>query len=199
MARSIIIEWDGKESSFSFSKLDRKKLYGSKRRVPVDREENKCDLASIDMSTGILLRSGMTAQGYFSPSREWIPNAELVGISEQGNEMELVPSTLGVSQKAQQAEPGGLLDLRIDSVYALEPEEVDKGLAGQLEKGLILSIPFNYRADYQAEHGYLLKNNEGLFLLVGQPVTTDWVTYESRPVAADQEVETNDDLDFEMF
>ncbi|MDB0056744.1 hypothetical protein OAF87_04130 [Akkermansiaceae bacterium] len=198
MARSINVEWKGKESSFSFAKLDRSKLYGKKRRIPVDRDGHKCDLASIDVATGTLLRSGMTAQGYFSSAGEWIPNSELVGLDADGKEIEKVPSTLGVAQKAEQAKLEDLLDLRVDSVYALEPAEVDKDIAGELESGVVFTIPFNYRADYQSEHGYLLHNKQGFFLLVGQPVATEWVSFENKPIA-DDDIQADDDLDFEMF
>lgn len=198
MARTINVKWKEKESSFSFAKLDRSKLYGRKRRVPVDSDGHKCDLASIDVSTGILLRSGMTAQGYFTSGGEWIPNSELVGLDTDGKEVQKAPSTLGVPQEAEQAKTEDLLDLRVDSVYALEPSEVDKDIASELEKGTIFNIPFNYRADYQAEHGYLLHNKHGFFLLVGQPVMTEWVSHETKPVA-DDEISGSDDLDFEMF
>ena len=198
MARSINVEWKGKESSFSFAKLDRSKLYGKKRRIPVDRDGHKCDLASIDVATGTLLRSGMTAQGYFSSAGEWIPNSELVGLDADGKEIEKAPSTLGVAQKAEQAKLEDLLDLRVDSVYALEPAEVDKDIAGELESGVVFTIPFNYRADYQSEHGYLLHNKQGFFLLVGQPVATEWVSFENKPIA-DDDIQADDDLDFEMF
>lgn len=198
MARSINVEWKGKESSFSFAKLDRSKLYGKKRRIPVDRDGHKCDLASIDVATGTLLRSGMTAQGYFSSAGEWIPNSELVGLDADGKEIEKVPSTLGVAQKAEQAKLEDLFDMRVDSVYALEPAEVDKDIAGELESGVVFTIPFNYRADYQSEHGYLLHNKQGFFLLVGQPVATEWVSFENKPIA-DDDIQADDDLDFEMF
>lgn len=198
MARSIIVEWKGKVSSFSLEKLDRSKLYGSKRRIPVDRDGHNCDLASIDVATGILLRSGMTAQGYFSSSGQWIPNKELVGIDANGNEVELAPSTLGVAQKADQAKPEDLLDLRVNSVYSLQPEEIEADIAKELENGAIFTIPFNYRADYQFEHAFLLNNQQGFFLLVGQPVTTEWASHESKPIA-DDEISGSDDLDFEMF
>ncbi len=198
MARSINVEWKGKESSFSFAKLDRSKLYGKKRRIPVDRDGHKCDLASIDVATGTLLRSGMTAQGYFSSAGEWIPNSELVGLDADGKEIEKVPSTLGVAQKAEQAKLEDLFDMRVDSVYALGPAEVDKDIAGELESGVVFTIPFNYRADYQSEHGYLLHNKQGFFLLVGQPVATEWVSFENKPIA-DDDIQADDDLDFEMF
>jgi hypothetical protein len=198
MARTINVQWKGKESRFSFAKLDRSKLYGNKRRIPVDHDGQKCDLASIDVATGILLRSGMTAQGYFSPVGEWIPNSELVGLDDDGKEVELAPATLGVAQKAEQAGMEELLDLRVDSVYALEPAEVDKAIAVELEKGEVFTIPFNYRADYQSEHGYLLQNKQGFFLLVGKPAATEWVTFKHKPIA-DEDIQEDDDLDFEMF
>jgi len=198
MARSIVVEWKGKESSFGLSKIDRSKIYGKKKRVPVDKDGNSCDTASIDVATGILLRSGMTAQGYFSSAGEWIPNSDLVGIDDEGKEVEAVPSTLGVAQKAEHAKLDDLLDLRLGSVFALQSDELDKGMEGELESGSILVFPFNYRADYQCEKGFLFRNKHGCFLLVGQSAETEWVSCDNKPVA-ETEIRTDDDLDFEMF
>jgi hypothetical protein len=200
MARAIVVQWKGAESQFGFSKLSRSKLYGSKRRIPVDANGDKCEAASLNVDTGTLLRSGMTAQGYFSSADEWIPNKELVGLDENNKEVQQVPSTLGIAQEATVLDPEEILDLKIDSVYLLDETDADDALLDALKQGTVLGMPFNYRTDYQAEHGCLIANNEGVFLLVGQPAQTEWVSHETLiPVADDNEAAEDDDLDFEMF
>jgi len=37
MAKAIVVAFNGEESSFAFAKLDRSRLYGARRRVPLDQ------------------------------------------------------------------------------------------------------------------------------------------------------------------
>ena len=198
MARALVVEWKGKESSFGLNKIDRSKVYGKKKRIAVDKNGKVCETASIDVNTGILLRTGMTAQGYFSSLGEWIPNSDLVGINEEGKAVDQVPSTLGIPQKAEYAKLDDLLDLCVNSAFALLPDELDEGINSELENGAIFEVPFNYRTDYQCEKGFLFRNGHGCFLLVGQLLNTEWVSCDNKPVA-ETEMKTDDDLDFEMF
>lgn len=198
MARALVVEWKGKESSFGLNKIDRSKVYGKKKRIAVDKNGKVCETASIDVNTGILLRTGMTAQGYFSSLGEWIPNSDLVGINEEGKAVDQVPSTLGIPQKAEYAKLDDLLDLCVNSAFALLPDELDERINSELENGAIFEVPFNYRTDYQCEKGFLFRNDHGCFLLVGQLLNTEWVSCDNKPVA-ETEMKTDDDLDFEMF
>ena len=45
MARSIVVRWEGSESAFGFTKVEREKLYGKKERVVVDENGNECQSA----------------------------------------------------------------------------------------------------------------------------------------------------------
>ena len=65
MARQIVVELDGIESSFDFAKLDRSKLYGTRKRVALDPDGQPCERADLTSDGAVLLRRGMTAQGYF--------------------------------------------------------------------------------------------------------------------------------------
>ncbi len=200
MPRQIIVKWNDRENAFAFSKVDRAKLYGRKKRLPVDKEGAACESASLDVETGILLRSGMTAQGYFVDGR-WIPNKELVGIDDSGKELEQEPSTLGVAQDLNEAGVEDVLNLRVSSIYALEGEDPDPELTkALLDEGRFFSVPFNYRADYQSECGFLLGNRDGdIFLLVGQPEHSEWANFETKAPQETDDTEEDDDLDFEMF
>jgi hypothetical protein len=200
MARQIIVKWNGKENAFTFAKVDRAKLYGRKKRLPVDTDGGECESASLDVETGILLRSGMTAQGYFVDGR-WIPNKELVGLDESGKELELQPSTLGVPQDLREAGIDEVLDLRVASVYALEGDDLDAELTKAMhEEGKCFAVPFNYRADYQTECGVLVGSRDGdIFLLVGQPEQSEWASFETKAPESPADSEEDDDLDFEMF
>jgi len=73
-------------------------------------------------------------------------------------------------------------------------------LRDRLRAGEIFSFPFNYRADFRAETGYLIGNDEGYFVLVGLVVTYPWYSLETAIGTSEELADANDDdLDFEML
>ena len=108
MAKPIVVSYKGKESSFDHGKLDRAKLYGKKKRVALDSSGEVCIKASLDEDGTTLIRSGMTAQGYFENDGAWVPNKELVGLDEKGKPLELQDSTLGAAQTVEVPAPAAL-------------------------------------------------------------------------------------------
>jgi hypothetical protein len=202
MARTIILKSGGATSTFGFQRVDRTKLYGVRRRIAMDPDGNICERAALTDDGALLLRKGMTAQGYFDSGGRWIASRDLVGLDDQGQALEPVPSTLGVAQELQgPLPPQELLDLQVNAVYALDEQEVDPGLKQALEQGKIFRFPFNYRSDFRAEVAFLMANDSGVFALVGQPAEPLWCELEI--AAADLDEDGEDDLDgdfdFEMF
>ncbi|MCA9692272.1 MAG: hypothetical protein KC636_21920 [Myxococcales bacterium] len=188
------------ESSFKLSKLDRVKLYGKRQRITLDPEGNRCERAELTRDGALLVRSGMTAQGYFDAGGRWIPNGDLVGLDKDGNTVPLAPSTLGVTQKLEgPVAPEEVLDLNMRAVYVLEAEDLDHNLDVELRGGKVFKFPFNYRSDYNAETAYLVANKGGYFALIGHPGITDWCELETVAVDTFDDGEDDDDLDFEMF
>ena len=198
MAKPIVVSLNGIESSFDHAKVERKRLYGERRRVPLDAGGEPCIKAALTTDGQYLLQSGMTAQGYFDEEGRWLQKSQLVGIGSGGEPLQIQPSTLGLAQVMEPTPPGTVLEHTIEAVYALDPLTVDAALQTRLDDGEVFKFGFNYSADYHQESAFLLKSTEGVFCLVGVPFTVSW----SEPgkvndVAADEE--TSDDLDFEMF
>jgi len=201
MAKLIQIKFNGEEAQFSHKKVDRSKLYGSRKRIPLDPLGENCLRCELSDDGSTLIMKGMTSQGYFDNDINWIPNKELIGMDLSGKVLIKIPATLGVTQEASLCELEMLLDLAVDSIYQLEPEEVPKSIQTALESGKTLNFPFNYREDYHAESAYLILNEEGYFALIGNPVKPEWMELEQVVEESfENEVEDdNDDLDFEMF
>lgn len=201
MAKSIVVSLGGVESSFGLEKLDRTKLYGRRERRPLDPEGRRCERAEITRDGSLLVRSGMTAQGYFDEGGAWIPNRDLVGLDRDGNVLPQVPSTLGVVQALEgPIAPEEVLDLAVRTVYVLEPDGLDPALEQQLRAGAAFRFAFNYRADYQAETAVLVANDSGVFALVGRPITPPWASLELPVAPPSFDTDDDDDeLDFEMF
>ena len=201
MAKPIVVRFQGKESRFDHKKVSRRKLYGYRRRQAMDASGATCTKASLTEDGRFLLESGMTAQGYFTADRRWVPNKELVGLDPEGGVVEKVPSTLGTAQPLEAVRPQDLLDLRMSSVYALAEQSVDAELKTALEQGTVFRFAFNYRGDYEAETAFLVANDSGTFAVIGDVTSPEWI----EPVAVqavmseEEEDPFEDDLDFEMF
>ena len=202
MAKPIVVVLEKSESTFSFVKLDRAKLYGTRRRIVLGPDDETCQRAQLTEDGSLLLRSGMTSQGYFDDSGNLISQSDFVGISADGSIVERQPSTLGVAQEL--AGPVGeeeVLNLELTTVYHLTAEEIDPSLEKKLKKGEVFRFPLNYYADFQTETAYLLLNDEGYFVLVGVPADPQWSEPQvvSSEVFESEDLEGDDDLDFEMF
>ena len=200
MAKLILINYQGEEAQFSHKKVDRSKLYGSRKRIPLDPAGENCQRCELSDDGSTLIMSGMTSQGYFDSDINWIPNKELIGMDSSGKVLDKVPATLGVAQDGVLSELEPLLDLAVDSIYQLDPEEVPQSIQTVLESGKAISFPFNYREDYHAESAYLVLNDEGYFALIGNPIKPEWMELDQIVEETfESESEEDDDLDFEMF
>ena len=200
MAKAILIKYKGEEAQFSHKKIDRSKLYGSRKRIPLDPLGENCLRCELSDDGSTLIMSGMTSQGYFDSDINWIPNKELIGMDSSGKALDKVPATLGVVQDAVLSELESLLDLAVDSIYQLDPKEVPQSIQTVLESGKTLNFPFNYREDYHAESAYLVLNDEGYFALIGNPIKPEWMELNQViEESFENEAEDNNDLDFEMF
>jgi len=200
MAKPIVLKFGGAESSFDFAKLDRKKLYTTRRRQALDADGKPCRRASLTRDGRYLLQAGMTAQGYFDAAGAWVPNKALKAVDAEGNSVHKHPSTLGVAQEAALATARDLLDLKVVATYMLDPLEVDAGLQEVLDNGGIVRLPMVYRAGYDPATAYLLDTDNGLFLLTGNATPPEWVEPAATLAVIDEEEDDDDDdLDFDMF
>ena len=200
MARVISVSLDGVESSFSFKAVDRAALYGKRRRVALDRSGEPCSRASLLQDGSLLLRSGMTGQGYFLSDGSFLKQSDLEGFDVNGSPLEKVPSTLGVPQPLEgPVDPSEVLDLRVETVYALDPDTVSDDLLVKLNAGNVYRFVFNFRDDYRAETGILLANDNGVFALIGFSLAYEWASLQAMAELPAVDDESDDDLDFEMF
>ena len=81
MAKTINISYKGESAVFGYKPIDRGVLYGKRRRVPFDGEGNECAKASLLEDGSLLIKSGMTAQGYFTPDKVWVAQGDLEAIT----------------------------------------------------------------------------------------------------------------------
>lgn len=200
MAKTINISYKGDSAAFAYKPIDRGVLYGKRRRVPFDAQGNECSKASLLADGSLLIRSGMTAQGYFTPDNVWVPQGDLEAMNPDGSTPELFPATVGETVEATEISPSDALSIRFETTYALEPEEMSASIKSALDAGTILTFPFNPRADYEVETGILVGNENGYFALIGQKVEYQFASLATIvDVVEEAASESSDDLDFEMF
>jgi hypothetical protein len=199
MAKGLALSLDGKTSLFHLEKVERAKLYGVRRRLAVDDKGRTCSRASLTEDGQVLLRAGMTAQGWFDADGRQVEQKSIGAEDANGNLLELVPSTLGVEQSLEgPVDACEVLDLSLTAVYRITPEALDESLAQSLADGQFWRFPFNYRPDYRSEIGYIVQNSEGIFAIIGTPAPAQYLEPHAPPPPADDD-EDDGDLDFEMM
>lgn len=200
MAKTINLTYGGETAVFAYKPIDRTVLYGKRRRVAFDLDGNECAKASLLSDGSLLIRSGMTAQGYFTPDNTWVPQGELEAMRPDGSTPELLPTTVGEEVAAEKVSASEALNIRFGTTYSLEPEDLPAGIKKELDSGSLFRFPFNPRSDYEMETGILVGNENGYFALIGQPVAYEFSALASVVSITDEAAsDASDDLDFEMF
>lgn len=200
MARGIVLSLAGEESSFGFSKVEREKLYGKKDRVVVDENGLPCSSAYLTADGIALVPQGGAAYVYVDDRFDTVERSEMKGVDDQGQPLPLVPSTLGVVQPLTgPVPPERLLDHTTTVVYELSAETFGDTLRAALADGKLFETRFNYREDYADAPAFLLQNDSGTFLLVGQPTLFDFVRREALPAADTSDEDEAEELDFSML
>ena len=200
MAKPLIIEENGQSTFFDVSLLERRKLYGSRKRVALDAQGRVCSRASLTGDGALVLVSGNTGQGYFTETGAWVERRQMVPINDQGQVTELHPSTLGVPQKVEgPVEALDILKLDVQSIYSLTMLDDELGLKLKLDVGEIFRCPFNYSSGVEVEMAYLVANSSGYFAIVGHPVEAEWCSHDQALLPPSDAAFKEDDLDFDMF
>lgn len=200
MAKPVIVNLNGATASFNPVKVDRSKIYGSRRRVAVMPDGSECARASLTDDGDQLLKSGMTSQSYFTSDERPLNRSDMVGIDHEGNLVDQKPSTLGAEQSLiGPIDPSLVLQLSVETTFFLEPLEGSEALVTSLKAGDVYQCPFNYAAGLAVETAYLVGNDEGIFAIVGQPIVDTWMEESTAFVPDETEEEDEDDLDFDLF
>ena len=199
MARELILNLNKNKSTFGISKIDRKKLYGFKKRLFLDEKGKECLKANLEEETGIVFVSSDISSCYLDYKGNFIEKKELEAINDEGKKVKKEESTLDKEVDLKSTLIEDALNLKVNSVYHLEPKNIDKDLKSKLEKGEVFSFPFNYYADFKLEDGIILKSEKDYFALIGRKTTCNWVGEHSEDLPEEVEEFEDNDLDFEMM
>ena len=205
MARAIVVTRGGaeKESRFTFSAIDRDKLYGRRRKVVVDERGQPCVSAHLTLDGQTLLLPESRAMLYLDERGDVVDRASLVAVDASGAPVPKLDSTLDVAQPLFGPIPAErVLDHDIVAAYQISsegPDALDAELVDSLARGEIWETVFNYMPGYERNTLFLLKGTDGLYGLVAQAAALAWVNKEQPPPAPDEDPLGDDELDFSMF
>ena len=199
MASELILNLDKKKSSFKISKIDRKKLYGYKKRIYLDEKNKECSRANLEEETGIVFINSDISSCYLDPKGNFIEKKDLDAIDDEGKSVKKEESTLGKEVSLKSISIEDALNLKVNSVYRLEPTKFDSELKTKLNKGEIFSFPFNYYADFKLEDGLILESENSYFALIGRKHTCNWIGENGNEIPEEIEEFEDNDLDFEMM
>ena len=201
MARTATLKFDKKSFSTEFVKVDRKKLYGWSKIVVSAKDNGPCSTASIADGSHILPSKSTTLQG-FNDNGEYISRSNLIGVDSNNEAIEKVPSTYDVDSNLEISSLDDYLSLNVKSVYQLNIVENKEQLLDILNDGTILTFPFNYRADYEADDAFIISSNEHIFAVVGKQASFEFIGLENKEeeiVELKEEQTNEDEFDFGML
>ena len=199
MARQLLLRLDGEVTAFDLALHDRKKLYGSRRRVVVDEEGRECARGLLSEDGSVLLPPGCTAQLYVDEAMDVVERADLRIVDGEGKPIPPTASTLGVEVELTAVPHTRLLDFVTPKVYALESAALGAKLSAALATGQVFETTFAYRDGSELSAMFLVQNEAGVWALLGRPTGFDWVRRGAPPPAVEQDDLFEDDLDFGML
>lgn len=199
VARALVLKLGDEESRFSITKLDREKLYGKKERVIVDEENRPCVPAWLTADGSALVPVGGTAHVWMDERWTAFETNERQAVDAEGAPLVEGPSTLDVAQEAEVVGPERLLDHVTATIYQLDVESLGEAAASALDQGAVLECAFSYRGGHDPDRAFVVKNDGGVFALVGRASGFGMLRREVLPELDDGDDELEGDLDFSMI
>jgi len=208
MPRSLEFRFEDDQLQCEIGKVDRSKLYGSVSTETLDKNQQRCSLASLAYDGQTLISHGGTALGYMNPQGEWLNRSDLTAINAKGDPVREVESsfkqTIELNKRVSAEE---FLNHSVRLVYLLNPVEGEiEGLRKVLDGGDIFEIEFSYRGGTSVDPAFILSNEEGIWLLITDANRVEFADLAQAAVCArieepeeTDEEEDNGELDFGML
>ena len=207
MARSLTFHFNDTHFDCTLHKVDRTKLYGSRKIETLDMEGKPCHLATLLDDGKTLVPYGGTASGYINPDGEWVCRKDITPVDVEGNTLKKVPSSFKTGMPLEDKVSNEVfLDHSIRLSYALESDHFDETFIKEIKKGAIFKTAFSYRGGIDPDPAFVMQGDDKtIWLLIG---TENHIAYSTLEQAAvieataekDEGAETSgDELDFGML
>ncbi len=204
MPRKLDFHFRRQTFNCALNKVDRNRLYGSRRIETLDMDDKPCSLATLLDDGRTLVPVGGTASGYINPDGEWVRRKEITPTDLEGNPLPKVASSFDTGLTLDQTtDVEDFLDHGIRLCYALEGE-IPEALLESLAAGVIYKTPFSYRGGINPDPAFVMQGaDDTIWLLIGEPNAIDYATLEQAAVVAatreEDEEDESDELDFGML
>ncbi len=195
--KNLTFRIQGQEHQAGVVKVDRKKLYGWIDNKAVDAEGRTCTLGSLSGDGLHIFGSGCFELLYQDTDGNWLARGATQAMDETGRLLEKQPSSFQqVIELDQTVSIDHYLAHTVRAVYELQaPADL---VAHVTTVDGFYRFPFNYTAGYSPDAGFLVANDTGLFLVVGEESGYPFIGPDHVPVPEDID-EDDADLDFGMF
>ncbi len=205
MAKPLIFQIGSSEYSLEPLKLDRKKLYGWREKLALDKNGDSCNTVSLYSEESMILPKGSTGLGSLSEDGRWVEKSDMHYVDADGNEASLVPSSFGatiVLEKKVSIEI--FLEHNITSIYSLQGEQNYLDFVKTIkDEDEIYIFEFNYRADYEGDPAFVIENSGELFVLVGKKIEFEMIGLNDEGVLDEiideSSEDEEDEFDFSMM
>jgi hypothetical protein len=202
---------EGMTSSFEVTRIDRSRLYGSKRRIPVDAGGRECHPAALTRDGMHVLPKGGISRIYLDESRNAVDRSDLRAASTSGPGIEGDPPhspppasptmAANVAEIVLEARPDDVLSCDISRAWALDPITLSPQLDGILSAGAIQRVRLPSGLAKDSADAFLLKGPACFLLLVGEPTGFELIgrsEVDLVPEAEDDDPLADSDVDFDF-
>ena len=197
MGRKVKFDFSGAILESEITKVDRKKLYGSSKKIVKDNDGNECVTSDLYRGSKILPR-GSISQILIDNKGNFVNRSELIGFNLNNEKVEKVPSIFNLENKCSKVEMDEFLSVNVKSIYQLDiDDEIIEKWKELFKNDEIYYFLFNYREDYEGDDAYIISNGIDFFVTVGKK--NEFIFLEQENIDLEDEEEIDDDLDFSML
>ncbi len=208
MARSLTFTLGKACFACTIHKVDRSKLYGSRKIETLDMDGKQCHLATLLDDGKTLVPFGGTASGYINPDGKWVCRKDITPVDFDGNKLKKVPSSFDTGMPLdERVTAEEFLDHSIRLTYALESAEgMNAEFLKEINDGTIFKTSFSYRGGVDPDPAFVMQGEDGtIWLMIGAENRVSYSKLEQAAVIEataekDEGAETSsDELDFGML
>jgi len=200
MGRKVSFKIEGSLLESEIVKVDRAKLYGNSKKIVFDSSKEECVLSDLYEGSVILPR-GSIGQVLIDENGNSVSRSELIGFNLKGEKVEKVPSIFSIENNCKKVHMDDFISSSVKSIYQLviNKDEIDSWRKYFINDEVYL-FEFNYREDYEGDDAFLISNDDGFFISVGNRNEFEFLELSNISVEdLDDVIEIEDDLDFSMF
>lgn len=209
MGRKLVFSLVGVEFSTELTKVDREKLYGSVEIEAFDERGKPASLQVLAPDGKTFIGKGGTANAVLTEDGDWIERKELIAV-EDGTPIEPVESSFSRVNILQPATVEDYLSHIVKLVYLLTPADADDAdaeteaapLESLFVEDRIYKFPFSYRGGLEYDAAFLMRNDEGTFMIVGNPADLEYLSLPQAGTLLEPVEEQpldDDELDFDLL